>query len=344
MKWVRRLFFIVLALAFGLVAAFVWTALRSERPVGFQLAQVTDTNGQAFAVGIWYPTGASTWPTTFLDLRLMDVARDAPISGRGLPLVVISHGNGGGIGGHADLALALAGAGNIVVAPMHPGDNYKDQSAAGTVPWISGRTRQVHATIDHMLKNWQGRAHINPEQIGAYGFSAGGSTVLASIGAQPDLGLIAKYCAESREFICGLLRDGKSPLLNPDMAKMGNAFLYDSRIKAAVVAAPGLGFLMGPGTMGKVSVPVQMWSGAEDKLVPYATNARFIRDALGSGVEFHSIPGAQHFSFLVPCGVLGLPLLCKDQEKFDRKAFHTSMNASVVEFFAKNLKSRQNSN
>lgn len=344
MKWIRRTLLVVLALACGLAAAIFWTALRSDRPAGFQIAQTTDTNGQAFAVGIWYPTQARTWPTTWLGLRMMDVAQDAPISGRGLPLVVISHGNGGGPGSHADLALALSGAGYIVAAPMHPGDNYADQSAAGTVPWLSGRTRQVQITIDYMLKNWQGREHINPERIGAFGFSAGGATVLASIGAQPDLRLIAKHCSESPEFICGLLRDGKSPLLNPDLAKMGHAFSHDVRIKAAAVAAPGLGFLMGPLALGNVRVPVQLWSGDEDKLVPYATNTRPVREALGSGAEFHSIPGAGHFSFLVPCGLLGPPPLCADQGEFDRKAFHASMNASVIEFFEKNLDGANNLN
>lgn len=344
MKWIRRASLVVVALACGLGGSIVWTALRTERPVGFQIAQATDTNGQLFAVGVWYPTQAHPWPTTWLGLRMMDVAHDAPISGRDLPLVVISHGNSGGPGSHADLALALANAGYIVAAPMHIGDNYADQSAAGTVPWLSGRTRQLHVTIDYMLKNWQGHEHINPERIGAFGFSAGGITVLTAVGAQPDLRLIAKHCAESPEFICDLFRDGKSPLLNPDMAKMGNAFSPDLRIKAAAVAAPGLGFSMGPGALGNVRVPIQLWSGDKDNLVPYATNTMLVRDALGSGVEFHSIPGAGHFSFLVPCGALAPPLLCADQGEFDRKTFHTSMNASVIEFFEKNMKSRRNSN
>lgn len=340
MKWIRRLFLVLLTLACTLAAVIFWTALRTERPVGFQISQANDTNGQAFAIGIWYPTQAGTWPTTWLGVRMMDVAQDAPISGRNLPLVIISHGNSGGPGSHADLALALAGAGYVVAAPMHPGDNYADQSAAGTVAWLSGRNRQVGMAIDHMLKQWHGRAHINPERIGAFGFSAGGATVLTAVGAQPDLRLIAKRCADEPEHLCDLLKDGKSPLLDPEMAKTGNAFLHDVRIKAAVLAAPGLGFLMGPEALASVRLPVQLWSGDADQLVPYATNSKPIRDALGAGVDFHSVPGAGHFSFLVPCAVLAPPLLCGDQDNFDRAAFHTRMNASVIAFFEKNLNSR----
>ncbi len=338
MKWIRRAVLFVVLLACVLGIAVFWTALRSERPVGFQIVQAADPNGQPFAIGVWYPTEARTWPTTWLGLGMMDVARDAPVSGRGLPLVVVSHGNGGGPGSHADLAMALAGAGYIVAAPMHPGDNYMDQSAAGTVGWISGRNRQVRVTIDYLLKDWPGHAYIDQGRIGAFGFSAGAATMLTTVGAKPDLGRIAQYCTGSAEFICGLLRDGKSALLNPGLAGKGNDFAPDPRIKAAVIAAPGLGFLMDSAALEQVSVPVQLWSGDQDQSVPYATNSKAVREALGSGAEFHAIPGAGHFSFLVPCGILGPPLLCADEGEFDRKAFHTKMNAAVIEFLGRHLK------
>ena len=337
MKWIRRIFIAMIILVCGLAGVVFLTALKSVRPVGFQGVQATDTDGKPFVVGVWYPTQARPWPM-MLGPVLMNVAQDAPVSGRDLPLVVISHGNGGGPGSHADLALALANAGYVVAAPMHTGDNYADQSAAGSVSLFSERTRQLHATVDYMLKNWQGHDRINPERIGAFGFSAGGLTVLTAVGAQPDLRIIAKHCAESPEFICDVLRNAKSPLLNPETPKMGDVFLPDLRIKAAVVAAPGLGFTMGPNGLANVRVPIQLWSSDKDDKVPYATNAKLVHEALGSRVEFHSVPGAGHLSFLAPCGVLKPPGICSDPVQFDRKAFHTNMNASVVAFFEKNMK------
>lgn len=341
MKWIRRVLGLLAVLACVLAGSVFWTALRTDRPVGFEIAGVAGANGQAIPIGIWYPTQARPRPTTWLGMRMMEVAPDAPVSGRGLPMVVISHGNAGGPGSHADMALALAGAGYVVAAPMHSGDNHIDQSGAGTVPWLGGRSRELHATIDYMLKGWQGRAHIDPERIGAFGFSAGGITVLTALGAQPDLRRIAPHCAKAREVICALLRQGRSPLMEPALAEKGNAFKADDRIRAAAVAAPGLGFTMGPGALGKVSVPVQLWSGENDTLVPYATNTRLVREALGPRAQFHSVPGAGHFSFLVPCGVLGPPLLCADQGAFDRTAFHASMNARVVAFFAEHMPARR---
>ncbi|RYU81007.1 alpha/beta hydrolase family protein [Hymenobacter persicinus] len=338
MKWIRRLLLGLVVLVVGIGAAVVWKAMRTERRVGFQLTRATDSNGQPFTVGIWYPTQARTWPTTQLGLNLMDVAADGPVAGNGLPLVVLSHGNAGGPGSHADLALALADAGYVVAAPMHSGDNYADQSAAGTVAWLGGRNRQLRLTLDYMLKSWPGHAHLNPARVGAFGFSAGGITVLTAVGAQPDLRLIAGHCAESPEFICTVLREGNSPLLDPDKAKEGNTYAADPRIRAAVVAAPGLGFTLGPGALAAVRVPVQLWSGEQDTVVSYATNTKRVREALGSGAEFHSVPGAEHFSFLTPCGLLAPPLLCTDPGQFDRKAFHLGMNASVIAFFDKNIR------
>ena len=161
---------------------------------------------------------------------------------------------------------------------------------------------------------------------------------MTAVGAQPDLRIIAKHCVESPEFVCDLLRSVNSPYLNADTPTMGNAFLPDLRIKAAVVAAPGLGFTMVPNGLDNVRVPIQLWGADNDINVPYATNTKLVREALGSRVEFHSVPGAVHFSFLTPCGLLGPPAICSDQGQFDRKVFHTNMNASVIAFFEKNMK------
>ena len=337
MKWIRRVLVVLAILVCGVLVAAFLTALRTENPVGFEVARATGSDGQTFLVGVWYPTQARPRPTTLLGPLLMDVAPDGPIAGRDLPLVVISHGNGGGPGSHADLALALADAGYVVAAPMHTGDNYADQSAAGSVSLYSGRNRELHATIDYMLGDWQGYDRIDPERVGAFGMSAGGFTVLTAVGAQPDLGLVARHCAKSPEFICEVLSHAKSPLLQADTPNVGGFFLTDARIKVAVVAAPGLGFAFGPNGFANVRVPIQLWSAEQDDSVPYATNAGLVREALGPRVEFHSVPGAGHTSFLATCGILKPPGICSDPGQFDRKAFHATMNASVVAFLDRNL-------
>jgi len=338
LRWFRWVLIVIVVSVCGLMGYVISTALRTEHSVGFQTMQTSDADGHSFAIGIWYPTQDQPWPTTLLGTVLMNVAHNATIAGDDLPLIVISHGNGGSPASHADLALALANAGYIVAAPMHRGDNYADQSAVSSSFWLSRRTKELRATLDYMLEHWPGHNHIKPEHIGAFGYSAGGFTVLTAVGAQPDLHIVAKHCAESPEFICDLLLSVKSPYLNADIPPMGDAFLPDLRIKAAVVAAPGLGFTMVPHGLDHVGVPIQLWSADNDINVPYATNSNLVRDALGSRVEFHSVVGAGHFSFLTPCGLLAPPEICSDQGQFDRKAFHETMNASVIAFFERSIK------
>lgn len=260
------------------------------------------------------------------------------MAGTALPLILVSHGNSGGLNSHLDLALALASAGFIVAAPTHAGDNYADHSLEGTVPWLSGRSRELHQTADFMLAQWRHHGAIDAQRIGEFGFSAGGLTVLAAIGAQPDLRLIAPHCARAPEFICTMFSQFKSPLMQPALAQAGNVFSPDPRIKAAVLAAPGLAFTLGPDAFQGVHVPVQLWQGERDRVVPYASNGAIVRAGLGQAVDFRPVPGAGHYSFLAPCGVLAPPMLCSEEGGFDRKAFHALMDASMVAFFNAQLK------
>lgn len=338
MKWFIWIIIVILILVYVIVRYAMSTALRTENPVGFEIVQIPGADGHSLPAGVWYPTQVQPKPTTMLSIVLMDVARNAPISGNDLPLIIISHGNGGGPASHADLALALANAGYVVVAPMHRGDNYADQSAVGSVSWLTQRNEEIHTAIDYMLDNWEYHNHIGPERIGAYGLSAGGFTVLTAVGGQPDLRIIAKHCAESPEIVCDLLQSVNSPLLSADSATVEKDFLPDLRIKAAVVAAPGLGFTFVPNGLDNVHVPIQLWSAEDDIDVPYATNTKLVREALGSWVEFHSITGASHLSFLTPCSFLAPPAICSDKGQFDRKVFHTKMNNSIIMFFEEEMK------
>src|SRR5208282_4989780 len=114
----------------------------------------------------------------------------APIAGGRLPMVVFSHGTGGWYGGHYDTALALARAGFVVAAVSHTGDTYDDHSQAALI-WL--RSAQIHRLLDYMLAEWPGRAQLDPDRIGMFGFSAGGFTTLVVAGGATDLSLVAPH-------------------------------------------------------------------------------------------------------------------------------------------------------
>ncbi|HWT14046.1 MAG TPA: dienelactone hydrolase [Allosphingosinicella sp.] len=322
---------LLIILAVALATYVDATAIEPERPVGFQQVAAPDPGRPSIAVTLWYPTDSEPG-FILLGSHGERVASDAPVAGTGLPLVVISHGTGAGPMSHADTAIALAESGFVVAALTHGGDNYRDDSIVGRPQWMADRSRQVSRVIDFMLRQWGGADRIDPDRVGLFGFSAGGTTALIALGGVPDLGRAGAHCAERPEFVCNLIRPGPG---GPGSAPP--QWVHDRRIGAAVVAAPGLGFAFSPAGLSNVRVPVQLWAGAEDRTVPYATNAALVRRLLGRPPEFHGVPGAAHASFLMPCGLIGPPALCRDSEGFDRRAFHRDFNRSVTDFFRRHL-------
>lgn len=286
-------------------------------------------------------TSASSAPSVVVQQASVEDPGHAPIpvaiwsppSGTALPLVVISHGTGAGLISHIDTAEALAQSGFVVVAPLHPGDNFQDDSAVGRPEWFVNRSRHVSKVIDFMLTQWEGRARLIPNRVGVFGFSAGATTALISIGGVPDLDRVPAHCAQQQEFVCSLI----APPPTVGAGAVPLQWVHERRIAAAVVAAPGLGFAFAPSGLASVQVPVQLWSGEADQTVPYETNTAVVRQLLPRPADFHSVPGAVHFSFLAPCGPEGPPQICQDGEGFDRAAFHRELNRSVVGFFRTHL-------
>src|SRR5271169_5302812 len=173
---------------------------------GFEQIMVPDPDGAPLEVGIWYPSGAAVEPQP-LGLFVQTVANGGAVAGRGLPLIVMSHGTGGSFEGHYDTALALAEAGFVVAAVTHTGDNYRDRSQAGR---LENRPRQIKVLIDYMLASWQHHDALDPSRIGMFGFSAGGFTALVAIGGTPDMSTVAPYCAaHPDEWTCRMLKERK---------------------------------------------------------------------------------------------------------------------------------------
>lgn len=295
------------------------------KPVGFERQHAADGT----EIGIWYPT-AGTPARQRIGLSVQEVVVDGSVPPQRHALVVISHGTGGDFAGHADTAVALARAGFIVAALTHKGDNWRDTSRATQ---IEQRPTALSALISYMLAEWPGHAGVDPERIGAFGFSAGGFTVLAAAGGRPALGRFASHCAEHPGFFdCTLLKSQPRPAMGtwPD--------LRDTRIAAIVVAAPALGFAFDRYGLLDVRLPVQLWRADDDHILPPPHYADAVRAALPIPPEFHAVPRAGHFDFLVPCADASvMPQICQSAPGFDRTAFHARFNAEVVRFFAAKL-------
>jgi predicted dienelactone hydrolase len=293
---------------------------------------VPDPDGPPLEVGIWYPSDAPATSQPLLLYR-QTVATGGAVAGRDLPLVVMSHGAGSSFEGHYDTALALAESGFVVAAVTHTGDNYRDQSGFAR---LENRPRHIKALIDYMLASWPQHNRLDPMRVGIFGFSAGGFTALVAIGGVPDLSLGRSYCeAHPDEWGCRMAREtGIRPSALP------TAFVHDSRIAAAVIAAPGLGFSFTLAGLAGVTAPIQLWRGDSDEIVPHPRHAQNVYDGLPTKPEYHVVPNAGHFAFLAPCMPAFAKIApegCRDPAGFDRAAFHQEFNPAVVAFFKAKL-------
>ncbi len=188
---------------------------------------------------------------------------------------------------------ALARQGLIAAAIDH--DEYKDWFVFAP----EKRTTQLHSLIDYMLNIWSGRARIDPGRIGAFGFSLGGFTVLVAAGGKPDLSLMASHCKHApEEWSCWLERSKRLDLF--ERPPPASAWVADPRIKALAALAPAMGYLFGMRGLASVQIPIQLWQGDRDNVVPAPWNAEIVQRELPHPAEYHLVAGG-HADLLSSC-------------------------------------------
>jgi predicted dienelactone hydrolase len=319
-------------------AAMMVLTTASAGAVGFQQLAVPDPQGQTVDLYVWYPSDAPAQPHRMGPFE-QTVAPEGAIAGANLPLVVISHGTGGGALTHFDTAIALAEAGFVAAAIEHTGDNWHDRALSFSRRNFTERPRHIKLVTDYLLTSWSGHAQIDPERVGAFGHSAGGATVLVVVGARPDFSGTAAFCREHpEEWACQRARQAATAV-STDSASTA-VWVHDPRIKAAVIAAPAVGYTFTPAALAEATVPIQLWQAEDDRITVNRWHSDHVKANLPSPPEVHVVPHAGHLAFLAPCSpTLGAqaPDTCKDPDRFDRAAFHRDFNAAIVAFFARNL-------
>jgi predicted dienelactone hydrolase len=321
------------------IVVFLFCATSAFAEVGFQETSIPDPHGKQIAVGIWYPSVTKPSPHP-LGLLSQDVAVDGDIDGEKLPLILISHGAYGSLASHCDTAIALAQAGFVVAALTHTGDNSDDQSYLGNQIDLIDRPRQVKLLLDWMLASWPEHNRLDQRRVGIFGFSLGGFTSLVEIGGTPELSRMALLCSMHPDAPeCAFIKRTHGDQLDPNPAKPD--WTHDARIRAAVIAAPAVSFLFGPGGLKQVTIPIQLWRAENDTQAPDGINSGVVRKELPVHPEEHVVPGEDHYIFLAPCSAAlaaAVPEICHDTANFDRAAFHRAFNQAVVTFFDKELR------
>ena len=218
------------------------------------------------------------------------------------PVVLVSHGTGGSGSAMGWLAEPLAAAGFRVVAVDHHGNDFVGGYHPAAFLFVWERPRDLTVVLDALAAE----APVGP--VAVAGFSAGGYTAAALVGARAD-----------REVV-RLLLDGTIPVppipefpdaidrLRADLtpaeleaaAAASGADLADPRIGAAFLVAPAVGALMTPESLAGVRVPVAVrWAGADD-VNPYDTDVQAYAD-LVPGADVRCVgPGVRHQDFIAP--------------------------------------------
>ena len=278
------------------------------KAAGLRALEVKD-DVQGVRVPAWlvYPAPGEPKPVRFGPYEL-EVVEGAALPREPLPLVVVSHGNGGSPWTHRGTALHLARAGFLVALVEHPGNSRADNSLAFTAANLANRPRHVRLVLDAV------EALVRPSRVAILGQSIGGYTALAVAGGRP-------ITAASEE------QDGVSKPV---------PVTRDPRVSALVLLAPATAWFHPEGALADVDVPILLRTGEHD---PYALSIhgeivlRGVRDP--SRVDANVVPNAGHFSFQTPFPpALSRPDFepSQDPPGFDRAAYHDVLNAEIEAF------------
>ncbi|MEN2987398.1 hypothetical protein WG926_03720 [Tistrella sp. BH-R2-4] len=319
------------ALAGMLMAAAGLLAMMSgaAADIGYAEALVTDPVTDAPApVMIWYPSDAPAAPVRRGPF-VMRVAVDAePAPGRH-GLVVFSHGSGGAPLAHHGTAEALAAAGWIVAAPMHPGDDVRNASGAGSAVAFIGRVRTLSAVIDRMLGDPRFAGHVDAGRIAAVGYSAGGAAVLALAGAPADAANAVAFCADhgAEDTLCG--RYGVRADLVVEASRIGPV-PADDRLDLAIALMPVTGWFADD-ALAHLQIPVRIMTSQHDEMLPPPLHGERLAAGSDGAVPIEVMVGAGHF---FPLGVLPDELagsdVARDPAGLDRAAAIARLNDWLI--------------
>ncbi|NDY90366.1 alpha/beta hydrolase family protein [Ideonella livida] len=338
------------ALACAALGAAASLPVTAHAQVGMQRLQwnTTDAAGapQALQALVWYPSPAQAGPQRFGPFAV-EVAPGAPVTAGVHPLVLISHGTGGHEMGHAWLARQLAAEGFVVLSLRHPGDNYQDRSGVARPDYLAERPRQVSRALDALLADPQWAPRLDTQRIGAVGHSAGGHTVLALAGAQPDRVRLVNHCSptgtglQTDAAMCalaGFSTERPAPVLTVGTSTLPS--VREPRIRAVVAAAP-LGQGVNLATLAAdVRVPVWIETSRRDEVLAFPPHGGAVCAALPQAQCEVDDRAGHHALFQAGTGPMGAPGLdpAWNPNGFDRAAWQVPAGQRIVAFLKAQLK------
>lgn len=287
---------------------------KNEYFVGYCEAQLEDSHcGVSFPMSVMYPVDQES-KIEMIGPFPLDISIGAqPTEGK-FPLVLISHGSGGGNLLYRTLAHYLARNGFIVGMPEHPFNNFSNNKLEGTVENIENRARHINIAIDWFFESENLSRIIKPDAISIIGHSTGGCTALSVAGGIPTSLPSESLDGEPKEIIVARKR----------------------KISSLVLLAPGTVWFQAKGALSKVDIPILMIAAEKDQFIqPYQAQTVLDGVADRSKVVYKIVENAGHFSFLSPFPEFMITpefFPAQDPPGFDRQKYHDELNLEIKNF------------
>ena len=308
------------------------------------------TGSRPLDATIWYPAVAGTPQSQrTVDIWQFGSSRlDAEIAGGApRPLVLVSHGAGGTAAQLSWLAEQLVQDGFIVAGVNHHGN-----TAVEDTEYVHGfvlpteRAFDLSALLDSLLQDPLFGPRIDPDRVGAAGFSFGGFTVLVAGGITLDYEAWWNYCREKpADAMCTVPPEADFTLDDVDTLRGSDGQFQeamernltgarDERIRAMFAIAPAL---LTQADLSDLNVPAAVLLARQDDQVPLAETLAALEAVPQATVH---ITNARHYTFLAPCTTLGRWFagdVCRDPAGINRTDVHAAVGSQIRDFFAAEL-------
>ncbi|WP_104401574.1 alpha/beta hydrolase family protein [Vibrio penaeicida] len=301
--------------------------------VGFRkMSVVLKDASEKLPVAVFYPTSSPAKSVAFGPFSL-NVAIGGEIAEGRFPLAVLSHGSGGSNLSYKDIAMSLVRNGFIVAMPLHPKNNYLDNSNQGKVENYINRPKHVSATIDKILSIPSLVEHTNAQKIAVLGHSMGGYTALVVSGAVARTQDLVELCKNTPTISDPYCMPVRNNALTQNVVISGQ----DIRIKAQILMAPVGAPFISAKALHNVNIPTMLLVPEKDDELTEAHNADVIRKGLESKgkLTYINVPNAGHYSFLTTFPEYlksELGPIANDPEGFDRKAFQQTLGKRFADY------------
>jgi predicted dienelactone hydrolase len=245
------------------------------------------------------------------------------------------------------LGIPLARAGYVVIAVDHPGNNAIDKmTVAGAILWWD-RAADLRTALDAARRDPAIGPHLDTDDVGLAGFSAGGFTALVAAGARVDRAHYFQFCAaHPDDGVCGPQREfsvsredmeaaEREPPIAAEIAHAGEDHAIPG-VRAVFVIAPALVQALAPDSLRHLVVPTSIVLGDADTVAPPATNG-LVAAALIPGAHLIQLPGVGHYDFLADCTDAGRTVVPTCRTAVPQQASHAAAIDAALALFATTL-------